>query len=256
MQSSEEIEIVEQKEKEPKMIAAGEHTLIITDEEREPATITFTEADFKEMLKDQPDYILDSVVGDLNVDVVPELIKKYTLYLGGFNIDSRDSSSDTANLNRMIFELSLASKNDVLEIYIASNGGYMDEGIKFIQTIQKTFKYENITTILNPHGYSMGSHLFVIGHKRIVGTDSAIMLHDYATGTSGKGNNIKDYIEHAELRMNRISKRHYVDTGYITEAEFESFKNGKDLWFETEEIIKRGIATHVQTNDGNIIPCK
>jgi len=248
---TDKIEIIEQeKEDDVKVFNAGLHTLIIKECEPETVTVTVPIETFKEHAKDVDSNILDMIKQDIDIQLDPvEPYKLYTLYVGDFQL----SDSNISDFNRMIFELGQATEQDKIYISIASNGGCMSEGMRMMEVIKSTFLYENITTSLSPHGYSMGSHLFVIGAKRIVTEDAAIMIHDYATGIFGKGSTIKDYIKHAEKRLNRLAEKQYVKTKYITEAEFAQFKDGKDLWFETDEMVKRGIATHILLDNGVIV---
>jgi len=239
-----------EKESDVKVFNAGLHTLIIKELEPEFTSINIPAKMFKEFATDLEDSVLSTIKQDIEINVeAGETCKLYTLYVGDFDL----SDNNIGDFNRLIFELGQAEKFDKIEISIASNGGCMSEGLRMIEIIKATFKHENITTSLSPHGYSMGSHLFVIGAKRIVTEDAAIMIHDYSTGVFGKGSNIKDYIKHAEKRLNRLAEKQYVKTKYITEAEFAQFKDGKDLWFETSEMISRKIATHVMLDSGDVI---
>lgn len=243
--------IEQENESDIKVFNAGLHTLIIKEQEPEFASINIPSKMFKEFAGDIEQLnILKTIKNDIEINVESgEPYKLFTLYVGDFDL----SDQNISDFNRMIFELGQAEKSDRIEISIASNGGCMSEGLRMIEIIKATFKHENITTSLSPHGYSMGSHLFVIGSKRIVTEDAAIMIHDYSSGVFGKGSNIKDYITHAEKRLNRLAEKQYVKTNYITVRELEQFKDGKDLWFETDEMVKRKIATHVMLDSGVVV---
>jgi len=179
----------------------------------------------------------------------------YTLYLGDF--ETQEYSDGCTRLNKMLHELKKANKSkDLIICEIDSNGGYIDEGLRFMAIIKQYFDKSNITTIINAKGYSMGSHLFIIGGKRITIEDGALMLHTYVAGNYGKGINIKDYVEHTEERFNTLAKEQYVTPGYMNTTEFEDYKKGVEFWLTTKGMVKRGVATHVILRDGNTVTAK
>jgi hypothetical protein len=79
------------------------------------------------------------------------------------------------------------------------------------------------------------------------------MLHDYAMGTNGQGQSLKDISEHAEERFNSLTKSLYVETGYMTNAEWERFKDGKEFWLSSKKAAERGLLTHVILRNGDIV---
>ena len=245
------------KEDNEKTISAGHHTLTVNKQELDNSEMVIDTEQIEQMKQSgalPADFAQEFIVIDL-----PPTEKEhdeYNLYLGDFMVKSQDdqmSNSDATNLNLMLSMIKKANIEDEMVINIDSNGGSIDEGLRFMYAIRRTFDAEKITTILAPKGYSMGSHIFTIGHTRVVYEDGAVMLHDYSTGVGGKASVIKDYIEHSEARLNELAYSSYVTPGYITKEEYAEYKIGKELWFTASEMVTRGIATHVILRNGTVV---
>ena len=236
-----------------KSISAGPHTLFIKDLPGKSDQIEASAEDLMSLVNIgfiDPTILQDQQESYL-IDMPPQPpTKQYDLYLGDFD---QFENSDVVAVNVMLQIIEQADQNDTCIIHISSNGGSIDLGLRFMYSIRTTFLRENIITIADPQCYSMGSHLFVIGGHRYIEEDSALMLHDYSTGMGGKGNQIKDYIEHTEKRFNQLTIDQYVTPGYMSPDELEHFKIGKEFWFTADMIIDRGIATHVILRDGNVM---
>ena len=243
----------EKKDDDVKTFTAGEHSLFITEEIRPGQEIAVDKAGMAAMVAAglfPPEAAgVDNLVLDL---VGPQKVKKYELWIGDM-MTSYDGNSSVNNLQRMLKELRSANPEDVCEVYIDSNGGSIDEGLRLMYAIQETFAKENIKTIISAKGYSMGSQLLTIGSTRVGIEDGAIMLHDYATGTGGSGQSIKDYVEHTEARFNALTKALYVEPGYMTQAEWDRYKDGKEFWLTTIQAAERGLLTEVILREGNTV---
>jgi ATP-dependent protease ClpP protease subunit len=240
-----------------KTMSAGYHTLTIKKEEVKGQELIIDAENVEAMKKSgalpesfEHEYIsMELPPTDVDHDI-------YELYVGDFMTKAFGemmTMSDITNLNLMLNAIKKGKAEDEIAISIDSNGGSIDEGLRLMYAIRRTFLPESITTILAPKGYSMGSHMFLIGQTRIIYEDSAIMLHDYSTGYGGKGTQIKDYIEHSEERLNKLTYTSYVTPGYITKEEYAEYKIGKELWFTADAMIERGMATHVILRDGTVI---
>lgn len=161
----------------------------------------------------------------------------YKLYISDFE----DKSNE---LHYILDELYNASENSKLKFYINSRGGDTDQLQQFYNIINSQF-YRNTTTILNSIGYSSGALLFCMGDKRIVYEMSELMFHDFSTGARGKSQEIESRFNFTKQQLHNFFRKITVDTGFLTEEEFEKTIDGKDYWFDSDEMLKRGIATHI-----------
>lgn len=160
--------------------------------------------------------------------------KRYSLYLTDFAEDSR-------GLHEAYNVLRDAEENDILEVRISSNGGYVNEGMILHNIINELFE-DRCITVLDPMGYSMGALAFCMGDYRLVYETSEIMFHNYSTGLWGKGNEILAHMKHTDKSL-----KNFFDSVVIglTDDEKTALYSGSDFWFNAREMCQRGIATSV-----------
>ena len=153
-------------------------------------------------------------------------------------------SENKKGLHAIFNELRKAGNYDRLELRINSDGGLVTEGQQFFNVILEKFG-NNTTTFLDNHGYSMGALLFCMGKNRIIYPYSELMFHNYTHGSWGKGGNVKSHVKHTARSLTAFFKAVTVSQGFLTKQEFKEMLLGKDFWMDSEEMCKRGIATHV-----------
>lgn len=159
---------------------------------------------------------------------------KYSLYIGDFG-------SEGSELNDIYNDLRTDTPK-TLEIFIDSNGGLISEGQKLQNIIENNFA--NATdTYLDNKGFSMGAYLFLMGTRRIVHRHSEIMFHNFTASTFGKGHEIASAHKHQQEAMRTYTYSLLSD--YFSKKEIKKLLEGKDYWMTTEEMLERGIATHI-----------
>lgn len=161
-----------------------------------------------------------------------------------------DFTESRINLARMLNEFSSLTPDDKINLIINSPGGYAREGKAFINTIQRTGAL--INTELLAEAASMAALMFCIGSNRVIYENSSIMFHTFSGGYSGKGNEIKDYANHATKHMESFFKALIIG---LDEVEIQKMFDGKEYWFDAKKMCQRGIATHVSVHD-LLIPAK
>jgi len=100
-------------------------------------------------------------------------------------------------------------------------------------------------TYLDSTGFSMGAMLFSLGDERISYEDSSLMFHNYSSGYFGKGQELKSYIDFEDKHFDKFFSKKIVSKGFLSSEEYSHMKMGKDFWFNSYELAKRGISTHV-----------
>lgn len=140
-------------------------------------------------------------------------------------------------------------KNDTLELRISSCGGAVTECQQFVNLIRNKFN-KRTTTYIDSHASSAGAVVFCSGDKRVVFENSRIMLHNYSGGYGGKYRDVKDRLDFDEEHIIGFLKSviKVGPKGFLTKSEFNAMVNGKNFWFNSEEMLKRGIATHIVIN--------
>ncbi len=163
--------------------------------------------------------------------------KEYRMFIDSF-------SENKKGLHDIFNKLWDASSKDELELRINSRGGYVNEGEQFYNLITNKFK-GRCTTILDNCGFSMGATIFCLGDKRLITERSEIMFHTYTTGLYGKSSEVESQNTHTQEHIKEFFKHSFLDRGFLSKKEFKKMIMGKDYWFGSKEMCKRGIATHV-----------
>ena len=111
--------------------------------------------------------------------------------------------------------------------------------INYINILQKTTA--TVNGYLN-FGYSAGALLFGACKNRYVYAYSSLMYHTFSQGMNGKSQ---------ELQSNLISNMRIIHTLMsefylgIDKEEFSQLKDGKDFWFDSNEMVNRKIAVMI-----------
>ncbi len=208
-------------------------------------TIANEKADVKKDLSSDRHSLFSKEVGERKTilkgkkkcyEIIPKH-KAYRFYIGIF-FELRKG------LHSVFNELQNASKNDTLELVINSHGGLIFEGQQFHNLIQKKF-YNRTTAYLDNVGYSMGALVFCMAKKRVVYEYSDFMFHNYWGFAHGKGGELKAQIKHSSKTLERFFYNIIVKRNFLTKKEFKLMLVGQDYWMDTQELCRRGIATHV-----------
>ncbi len=165
----------------------------------------------------------------------------YKLYLGDF--DARGSEN-----HKMYDKLRSAEPTDQLEIHVSSDGGNFYEIVEFYNLLKP--KFAGIATFIN-RGYSAGSMAFLIGNERIVYEHSDFMVHSYIGGSYGKREDMLNQAIHTDKMITDFFEKVYKP--YFSKKEMKKINKGKDFWMDSVEMLKRGIATGIVTDDGEYL---
>lgn len=167
--------------------------------------------------------------------VKEQKITNYRLFINDFAIEAHEFD---AELNKLMD----ANPQDTLEIDISSPGGACYD-LKRLENVCQEFFYGRVTTRLNPYGFSCGALMFIMGDRRIAYENSEIMFHNVWYFTGGKRSDIEEEVRHnAKIWDSYFSK---LLCPFFKQNEIKSLLKGKEYWFDTLEMCKRGIATDV-----------
>ncbi len=128
-----------------------------------------------------------------------------------------------------------ASAQDTVRIYINSPGGDLFTTLQFLRVISES----EATVITSVEGACMSAAtmIFLHGHMQEVTPHSLFMFHDYSSGTFGKGGEQYDQIQFERAWSRKFLTEVY--DGFLTEVEIESMMHNKDIWMDSEEVVKR-----------------
>jgi ATP-dependent protease ClpP protease subunit len=125
--------------------------------------------------------------------------------------------------------------HDTIKIYLNSFGGDMFTGIQFLRVLSEA-EGEVIVSI---EGACMSAATLIMlaADSVEITPNSSVMIHNYSSGTFGKGNEMHLQIQHERKWSEKLFKQVYED--FLTESEIKSVLDGKDLWMDSEETLLR-----------------
>ena len=128
-----------------------------------------------------------------------------------------------------------SSENDVIKIYINSEGGNLFTAIQFMRVLSET----QATVWISVEGACMSAATMIMlcGDAYEISPHSMFMFHNYSGGTVGKGGEMYDNIVYERKWSERLLNEVYAD--FLTQDEIEWMLNNKDLWMDGEEILGR-----------------
>lgn len=135
----------------------------------------------------------------------------------------------------LLDRLELAGENDSVEIYIDTVGGNLDGCIAICDAIQNT--PATVTGIIPNKAYSAGAFISLCCDNLEVRPYARMMAHSYSGVYAGKDHEIN-----LDYNFNNVYIRKFLSDcceGFLTEEELNKMFDGKDWWFNAEEIVER-----------------
>lgn len=128
-----------------------------------------------------------------------------------------------------------AGENDIVKLYINSVGGDLYTTIQFLRVLSET----SATTIASVEGACMSAAtmIFLACDNYEVTPYSSFMIHNYSSGTIGKGGEMYAQISH-QLKWSE-NMLHDVYKDFLTKQEIEAMLEGKDIWMDSDEVVAR-----------------
>lgn len=135
----------------------------------------------------------------------------------------------------MIHKIKTANPNDACYVYLNTPGGRLDTGVQLMTAI-RTSK-ARVITVLEGEVCSLGTLIFLCGEEFIVHDHSLMMIHNHSGGQWGKGHEYMAQAEATSQWFKTIAQDIYGD--FLTIEELKQMLDGRDFWFQAEEIKKR-----------------
>lgn len=128
-----------------------------------------------------------------------------------------------------------------IHLHIQSYGGIIFSGIAAMEAIRNS--RVPIYTYIDGMAASAATFLSVVGMKRYVYKESCILIHQLSTGFWGKFDELEDEMLNCKMLMDKI-KRIYKQYTKLDDKILNTLLK-KDLYLESKDIIKYGIADEV-----------
>ena len=162
----------------------------------------------------------------------PVPIKKadnvYNAYISG-------TIEEPYNYNELCFSLEQAGDKDKVVIHINTNGGYIDSAFKIIASIKRS--KAKVVARLTGTVASAGTIISLSCDDLEVEDYTHFMIHNYSTGTHGKGHEVMEYINFNDKALKKTFSSIY--NGFLTTAEMKSVLEGRDMWLDADDVRKR-----------------
>lgn len=160
-----------------------------------------------------------------------ELVMPITKVSFRLNKPVEDSSYYQNILDRM----EMLGEEDAVDAYIDTVGGNLEGCIALCDAFQST--PATVTGILTNKAYSAGAFAALCCDNLEVRPYARMMLHSFSGGFGGKDHEIElDYNFNKSYIRNFL---HDCVEGFLTEEEIVEMFNGKDFWFDAQEITRR-----------------
>jgi ATP-dependent protease ClpP protease subunit len=152
----------------------------------------------------------------------------YEFYLTG---EIGDASKYTEWFN----QIRHADKSDLVKLYINSPGGDMFTAIQFIRAMKESGA--KVQASVEGACMSAATIIFLMSDDYEVTPHSMFMFHNYSSAAFGKGGEMKDQIKHEASWSEKLLREIYKD--FLTDAEVKQILENKDIWMDSEEVVKR-----------------
>lgn len=166
--------------------------------------------------------------GGVAVVITPQIHNQIDIYLTG----------EIGNSEKYLpayHTLVSASPNDIVYLYINSEGGNADTAIQFRHSIENCSAM--VVGVVQGTCMSAASMILLACDSFVVADFSIIMCHNYRGISSGKGSEMFDQITFTRKWSEDMVREIYK--GFLSEDEIVQVMDGKDIWMNHNEARER-----------------
>lgn len=153
---------------------------------------------------------------------------EYTIFLD-------DEITEPSNYRDEIFSIINSSEFDEISIILNTVGGSLSTALAFKEVLQLC--PATSTAVLIGECSSAGTIIALACNNVAVLDSATFMIHTAKFGSGGTTNNVKDHVDFTHAQINKLIDSTYV--GFLSKAEIEQVKLGKEFWFNADEIRER-----------------
>lgn len=138
-----------------------------------------------------------------------------------------------------------AGVNDVIYIDIVTPGGSVDAAHMLCRAIARTPAHT--VAYIGPTCASAGTAIALACEEWEIDDMSSFMVHTGSYGAYGMAPHVKANVAHNDKMIERYVRMSY--TGFLTEAEMLQVLDGREIYFEGEELAERLMAYSAYRQD-------
>jgi len=152
-----------------------------------------------------------------------------------FHVYISEGIGEAKKYTDLIHKIKTANENDVVYMYLNTPGGYLSAGMQLILAMRVSKAH--IVTVLEGEVCSLGSLLFLSADEFIVHDHTMLMIHNHSGGQWGKGHEYLAQADAVSSWFEELAKTVYKN--FMTDKEIKEMLDGKDFWFQAEEVKRR-----------------
>lgn len=137
--------------------------------------------------------------------------------------------------NEFYYKLANAKEDETYYLNLNTPGGVIDSAFMIADAAKRS--KAKIVGRLSGTVASAGTIVALECDEIEVADYTAWLSHNYSTGISGKGHELKAFQKFTDDNLNSSFKK--MHAGFFTDKEVEDIIEGKDIWLNKEEIITR-----------------
>lgn len=137
-----------------------------------------------------------------------------------------------------------AGERDVIKIDIVTPGGSMDTAHMLCRAIQRTAAH--VVAYIGPTCASAGTAIALACEEWEIDDMSSFMVHTGSYGYVGMAPHVEANVRHNTKMIERYVRLTYA--GFLTEEEIERVIDGREMYFEGEELAER-LTAYAQYRD-------
>lgn len=128
-----------------------------------------------------------------------------------------------------------AGERDIIHIDIVTPGGSLDTGHMLRRAIANTAAHT--VAYIGPTCASAGTAIALACEEWEIDEMSSFMIHTASYGYVGMAPHVKANVDHSDKMINRFVRTTYA--GFLTDDEIERVIDGKEVYFEGDELAQR-----------------
>ena len=145
------------------------------------------------------------------------------------------SIGDASDYTDLLNTLRSASEADEIHIHINSPGGQVYTAVQIVNAIENC--KGTVIGIIESACDSAAIIVFLACDGWCIEDNTLSLFHQYSAGFYGEGHKVKSQIEATDKWIAQLNRHYYSD--FLTEDELELMFNGKDYWFNSDEMRER-----------------
>lgn len=127
------------------------------------------------------------------------------------------------------------NEGDLVYLSVNSYGGYLDGAIAIINAMQSTDA--NVHVCIDGVAASAASLIALAAPSVAVSPYASMMIHAATFGAFGKQSDVISHASFVDKQVKALMHDIYKD--FLTEEEFQEVIVGREIWFDSEEIVSR-----------------